>query len=338
MNNETSNKAENQKTGTYAYINATDAMQKDVNFALQCLATVDSDAMEYEKNHFYTLLARHHGGNKEIMMACVKNKGALIRFGTKEVLLDREIALAALNNDPYVYTLTLNNVENFKHLCDFYPDDEDMAAIALRNNENVFNVVNHLNSPLKNNRVFILTALSIDGTVLSVAPDCFKDDKEAVKIAVTENGNAIEFASERMQMDKDIAILAVRSNAQAYIPLPEEMKSDYDIAYEALSTAGYLMHYAPDSIKHSRPHIRAALNAWVYCYQDLDKELQADKEIFEFVFARNKEIVLDALQENDLMRNTKHIMLDIVRWDHDAFSYCSEQLQNDNDIKKIINS
>lgn len=338
MNNETSNKAENQKTGTYAYINATDAMQKDVNFALQCLATVDSDAMEYEKNHFYTLLARHHGGNKEIMMACVKNKGALIRFGTKEVLLDREIALAALNNDPYVYTLTLNNVENFKHLCDFYPDDEELAAIALRNNENVFNVVNHLNSPLKNNRVFILTALSIDGTVLSVAPDCFKDDKEAVKIAVTENGNAIEFASERMQMDKDIAMLAVRSNAQAYISLPDEMKADYDIAYEALSTAGYLLHYAPDSIRHSRPHIMAALDSWIYCYQELDKELQADKEIFDFVFERNEDIVRDVLQNNELMCDTKHGMRKIVKSNHGAFHYCSKRLKNDNEIKEIVNS
>lgn len=90
------NEAANLCAGTYAYINASDAVQNDEAFALQCLSTADPNAAQYNKNCFYLLLAKHHGGNKQIMMECVKENGSLLCFGAENVLHDKEIVLEAV--------------------------------------------------------------------------------------------------------------------------------------------------------------------------------------------------------------------------------------------------
>lgn len=121
-------KAKTANAGTYAYLNASDAVQSDETFALQCLSTADPDAAQYNKNCFYLLLAKHHDGNKQIMMECVRERGALLRFGEENILLNKDIVLEAVKNDPsVVYSLPAMVLVK----------DKDIAMAVLNNTREV---------------------------------------------------------------------------------------------------------------------------------------------------------------------------------------------------------
>lgn len=327
-------KAKTAEAGTYTYINASDAVQSDEAFALQCLSTADPDAAKYDTNCFYLLLAKHHGGNKQIMMECVREQGALLRFGAENILRNKDIVLEAVKNDPSVY---------YTPAMMFSLKDKDIAMTALNNTQEAGYVMRCWSPALKNDTTLMLTALSLDGTLLKLAPKRFQDSEMAVKIAVTENGNAIEYASERIQMNKSIAMLAVKSDPNAYIVLPEAMKADEDIAYEAMSHNGGLMHYAPDNIKNSKRHAFTAVSDYPYAYLKISENLQVDDDIFNIVISSADEYFRFSFFENELKNckkvcNTKRLMLQLIKANKHTASYCSTRLRRDKDIQALINA
>lgn len=328
------NEAANLCAGTYVYINASDAVQSNEAFALQCLSTADPNAAQYNKNCFYFLLAKHHGGNKQIMMECVKERGSLLRFGAENVLNDKDIVLEAVKNDPSASVYSLPAIILVK--------DKDIAMAALNNMRGIGDVISHCHPTLKNDTTFMLTALSLNGTLLKLAPKRFQDSEKAVKIAVTENGNAIEYASERIQMNKSIVMLAVKSDPNAYIVLPEAMKADEDIAYEAISHDGGLMHYAPDNIKNSKRHALAAVKRTPYAYYKISEALQTDDDIFKIAMSSTDQdfqyVFMDRLGSCKKVCNTKRLMLQLIKSNKKAARYCSTRLLHDKDIQALINA
>ena len=327
-------KAKTANAGTYAYLNASDAVQSDETFALQCLSTADPDAAQYNKNCFYLLLAKHHGGNKQIMMECVRERGALLRFGEENILLNKDIVLEAVKNDPsVVYSLPAMVLVK----------DKDIAMAVLNNTREVGYVMQYCHPTLKNDTTFMLTVLSLNGELLKLAPKRFQDNEKAVKIAVTEDGNAIEYASERLQMNKSIVMLAVKTDPNAYIALPEAMKADEDIAYEAMRHNGGLMHYAPDNIKNSKQHALAAVKDTPYAYLKISETLQTDDDIFNLLMSSTDKSFRFDFFNNELKNckkvcNTKRLMLQIIKEDKSAASYCSTRLLHDKDIQALINA
>ena len=56
-----------------------------------------------------------------------------------------------------------------------------------------------------------------------------RDNKEFVLKAVSENGKFLDLVSDELKNDKELALIAVKQNKQAYHFISEQLKNDEEI-------------------------------------------------------------------------------------------------------------
>ena len=102
---------------------------------------------------------------------------------------------------------------------------------------------------LKNDREFILAAITQFGGPLGYASEELKNDRAFILAAVTQNGRALRYASEELKNNREIVLAAVTQNGWALIDASEELKGERDIVlaadhpylYLALQHSGLLL-------------------------------------------------------------------------------------------------
>lgn len=61
----------------------------------------------------------------------------------------------------------------------------------------------------KDNREYVLDAVSKQGSLLDFASESLKDDKEIALAAIKNNPEALEFASDRLKGDREVVFSSV---------------------------------------------------------------------------------------------------------------------------------
>lgn len=160
---------------------------------------------------------------------------------------------------------------------------------------------------LKNDKNFILSAVSIDGLLLQSIPEDLQKDFEVVKAAITQNGSAFQYASKDLQKNSDLVLLAVSKDPEVLITQAEESwLENKQIVLCAVSQNGLLLDYASDSLKEDPCVVNAAVKQDGLALKFASESLK-----------KNRDTVLAAVQQTG-----------------DALQYAAQELKNDLEIVK----
>ena len=127
-------------------------------------------------------------GNKEIVLAAVRQNGEVLEYADKKLKNNKEVVLAAVTKD----------------------------GSALR----------FADKKLKGDKKFVLAAVKKNGSALDYADDSLKKDKEVILVAVKNDGNALQYADKKLQGDKEIVLAAIKSELSFIQYAGDEVRSD----------------------------------------------------------------------------------------------------------------
>ncbi len=254
--------------------------------------------------------------NREFIYKLVqkRRRGHLIQHAPKELHLDREIALAAVQSDATAFDRFMDIAR------------EKWSA----------------------DREFILDAVASNGQVLAYASESLQDDREVVVTAIqTKNPSLaiIVHASEVLQNDPEIQRIALTGHKEHYLRLQREGSRD---SHEALSHYYSLLRQTLDYFKVpleyydegkiiSRSLLLTALRTasefefFEYKHSDsifthLPEELQSDREIVLALVQLDGKLNLDLRLKgaSEAFRNDREIVLTAVQKNGHALEYASE--------------
>ena len=121
----------------------------------------------------------------------------------------------------------------------------------------------------RDDKNFMLRAVTNDNTGLSYASPRLKDDKELVLVAVSKNGNALEHASERLKDEKEVVLAAVANDGSVLKFASDRQSDDEEVVMVAVP---------PDDCYFGR-HLRGDVDTCSTPFQFASPRL---KEILEF--------------------------------------------------------
>ena len=137
-------------------------------------------------------------GDRDIVLAAVRNNGHALQFASDAVCADREVVETAICHS---------------------------SGLALA----------HASSELRSNRSVVLIAVRLSGRALRYASEELRDDGDVVSKAVGSCGMALEYASTRLQADRDLVLGAVRDDGHALAYAAARLRADRDVVLAAVS-------------------------------------------------------------------------------------------------------
>ena len=166
-----------------------------------------------------------------------------------------------------------------------YPDNEEIVSAVLEGfYEDVFQ---YASDRLKNDRKFIEYCL--DKSIVNImefVADKFKDDDVLMFKAISVNGSMIEVASDRLKNDKNLCLIAVSdkgSGGNAYHYISDEMKKDQDIILKLVETRGDFFAYCEEVKTNKELLIKAFSTAFDQqsrnLLQNTSEEFKNDKQV-----------------------------------------------------------
>jgi hypothetical protein len=151
-------------------------------------------------------------GDKEVVLAAVKEDGLVLKYASKKMQGDKEVVLAAVKQMGYALKYASKKMQG---------DKEVVLAALLRDGF----ALRSASKKMKGDKEVVLAALLIDGMALQSASKKMKGDKEVVLAAVKQMGNALKFASNKMKNDKEVVLAAVKEDVKAFEYASDKMKS-----------------------------------------------------------------------------------------------------------------
>lgn len=166
-----------------------------------------------------------------------------------------------------------------------HSDNEEIVSAVLEGfNEEVFE---YASKRLKNDRKFIESCL--DKSIVNImhfVADKFKDDRDLILKAIRVNSSVMEIASERLKNDKNLCLVAVGNfgtGGDAYFHISEELKKDKDIILKLIETRGDFFAFCPEVETNKDLLIKAFSTAFDRQSHNLlvntSEELKNDKEV-----------------------------------------------------------
>jgi len=175
--------------------------------------------------------------DREFIYAAVQLtfQGNLLHAASDELKNDREVVLAAVNNEGFA----------LEHASDELKDDREVVFAALSNHGWA---LDYASDELKNDREVVLAAVDNDGRALEDASDELKNDREVVIAAVNNKGWVLQYASDELRNDPFVASEAIQcSNIGFQFSLVEgELKGQIKLIVKKLEVdCGFVTGLAP---------------------------------------------------------------------------------------------
>ncbi|MGU4699148.1 DUF4116 domain-containing protein [Burkholderia cepacia] len=179
-------------------------------------------------------------GDKEIVMAAMKNDSGVIANAHKKLRADREVMLEAVKASGL----------NLEYASDELKKDYELVLEAVKSHAYA---IKYADPSLCANKEIMLEAVFRDGQLLSYASNDLKNDVDVVQTAirdVDQHGDAYKYASHEMQCDK-IIVMSFMWAGGSFIDIPDEVRDQYrrdkDVAKAAIiSDARNSTHFYPD--------------------------------------------------------------------------------------------
>ena len=145
------------------------------------------------------------------MLAAVSNAGSVLSIACTSLRKDREVAVAALKQNPLVLHAVGPAIQADKdvvlwtlcrgarylegitdHIAECLFEDEEIIMALVQADYEYFELAS---LALRSNRQFVLCAVHIAGLVLRFAADFLRSDMEIVRVAVLQNIHSMQYAS-----------------------------------------------------------------------------------------------------------------------------------------------
>ena len=183
-----------------------------------------------------------------------------------------------------------------------------------------------------------LESVSSDGFALENIDDIFKKDKEIVLAAINDYGGAFEFAHESLKKDREVVLAALSEHVFAIEDddTDDSFKKDKGFVIEALSINGCVLEFIDDSFKKDKEIVMQAIKQNGEAFEYADESVKNDKEFVLAAVSVDGNSVLYHTSES--LKNDKEVVLAAIKQNPNALYNASDELQNDPELKKIIES
>mgnify|MGYP000150237060 FL=1 len=183
-----------------------------------------------------------------------------------------------------------------------------------------------------------LESVSSDGFALENIDDIFKKDKEIVLAAINDYGGAFEFAHESLKKDREVVLAALLEHVFAIEDddTDDSFKKDKGFVIEALSINGCVLEFIDDSFKKDKEIVMQAIKQNGEAFEYADESVKNDKEFVLAAVSVDGNSVLYHTSES--LKNDKEVVLAAIKQNPNALYNASDELQNDPELKKIIES
>ena len=280
-------------------------------------------------------------GDKDVVLAAVKQNGVALKFASEELRQDKEVVMAAVKQEEWALKYASEDLKGDKEFM--------MAAVT---QEGV--ALEYASEELQGDKEVVLAAVTQNGVALEYASEDLQGDKEFMMAAVTQNGVALEFASDELQSDKEVVLAAVTQNGEVLKFASEELQGDKEVVLAAITQEGWALEYASEDLKADKQFMLAAVNQNGYALKYVSPELKGDKEFIlaavkqnrvalKYVsekFKGDKEFILAAVKQNGMalqyvseeLKSDKEFMMAAVKQNGGSLEYASPELQCDKDV------
>lgn len=164
------------------------------------------------------------------------------------------------NDRDVVFAAVMKNPENLRFAVDGFRNDIKLvlaAVIAKRKSVNLFSedkpdvndVLKHMGSKIRNNKVSILRLMDEEPTAIKYAGTDLKNDKGFILKAIKKNPIALGFANKKLLMDKELVLAAVNIDGLALKYADATLKKDKDVVLAAIKNDPSSLRYADFSLK-----------------------------------------------------------------------------------------
>ena len=237
----------------------------------------------------------------------MERTGTSLRFASDDLQGNREVVLAAVENDPSAW--------QYAHICLY--TDTNFAVQAVTANPRT---LNHMSDKHRNTWRIVKAAVEKDGDCLELAPEKFKNDPTIVTAAVEEKGTSLRFASDKLRADCMIVLAAVKHDSSAWKHADPSLYNDALFASKACASNPDVLEYV------SLDHIR---NEKV-----VEAAVREDETCFRHVAER---VFYGRIENRDIpprFMGNKHIVIAGVRhFKGPRFLFhASEELKDDPDV------
>ena len=111
----------------------------------------------------------------------------------------------------------------------------------------------------KNNKDFVLKAVSENGKFLDLVSPELQDDKEVVMTALGQDAEALEFASLNLKNDKEVIMKGVEGAPWTVCYASETLREDKDVIKQACKSYGQALYFASKEIRDDREIVKLAV-------------------------------------------------------------------------------
>ena len=183
-----------------------------------------------------------------------------------------------------------------------------------------------------------LESVSNDGFALEDIDDIFKKDKEIVLAAINDYGGAFEFAHESLKKDREVLLAALSEHVFAMDDddTDDSFKKDKDFVIEALSINGCVLEFIDNSFKKDKEIVMQAIKQNGEAFEYADESLKNDKDFVLSAVSIDGNSVL--YHSSESFKNDKEVVLAAIKQNPNALYNASDELQNDPELKKIVES
>lgn len=240
---------------------------------------------------------------------------ALLAYAPAELCRDREFMLACITGS--LGFAMEHVVPELREDRQFVVDAVSRGGFALK----------FVREDFQSDHAVVLAALtSTPGRgVFKFAATELKTDRAFVLKAASKDGLALEYGAEEFREDKDLVLAAVAQDRRVLGLVSEELEEDDEFMLLANKT-GLLAEIAragtTDPPEPREVRVRDLL-------RKADEELQEDFELVQAAVLKDMAALKYA---GDDIREDKKFVLEMIARDKAAFKYCSEDLQEDEDF------
>jgi hypothetical protein len=143
----------------------------------------------------------------------------MLEFVPEKFRADRDIVLEAVKNTGLAIRYASRSLRN----------DRDIAFFVIKGNPFGINVFDYINDSLKNDRELMLLAVALDGLILEQLNDNLKRDQELFLEAFLNNVESLKFADESLRKNKSFILKCIEV-AEVILPeIHESLINDIDI-------------------------------------------------------------------------------------------------------------
>lgn len=162
-----------------------------------------------------------------------------------------------------------------ENLDDSLKDDKEFMIEAISIH---VNAANYLSNRLKLDREIVKATIEIEARKILIF-DHFKTDRELVMIAVKKNGRILKYLNDELKNDKEIVCAAISNNRYCLSYASEKLKDDKYVSLIAVTHFGDSLFYVSDRLKNDKEIVMRAVKSNPQSIIYASKELQQDKSI-----------------------------------------------------------